>query len=76
MPKIPCLVIYYDGNEYQAKKVETEFPNSAQPHIFGLDSESSVVAVIAAEEELGSGRHLDFTNDVTVYIDEVEYDLD
>lgn len=61
-----ALVIYYDGNDTKAKLVDTELPDSAQPHVHGLEPEFDVLAVITG---------IEFAADLTVYIDEEEQKL-
>ncbi|QIG66903.1 hypothetical protein EVB41_072 [Rhizobium phage RHph_TM3_14A] len=61
-----ALVIYYDGNGNKAKLVDTELPDSAQPHVHGLESNCDVIAVITG---------INFAEDLTVYIDEEEQKL-
>jgi hypothetical protein len=55
-----CLVIFYDGSEYQVKEYKTNLFDSSQPHVYGLPDEFSVIAVIT-----------DHGKEACVYIEEV-----
>ena len=57
-----CLVIWNDGNAYQAIICETEYPDSSMPHMFGLPDDADIVAVVAGFNPVNS----------VVYIDEEE----
>lgn len=55
------LVIYYDGNETKSRVLPSEYPNSSQPHVWGLPDDHSITAVVAIGGGLVRG---------TIYIDE------
>lgn len=55
------IVIYYDGNENRATVTQTDTPDSSQAHVFGLDPDYDVVAVVALDNS---------DLDLTVYIEE------
>lgn len=61
-----ALMIYYNGQEYGAKRIETEHPDSSVGHVHGLPDGWDVIAVVTGFKE---------TEDFTVYIDEQEHDL-
>lgn len=64
------IVIYYDGTENKATVAESEYPDSMQPYIWGLEDNFTIIAVIGPVGITSEG--VIRSSALRVWIDETE----